>query len=418
MKRYAILVAVVVSTLVAGNVGRSAAQGPCGPVAQALAGAYTARVLGPEAAVWEPAALRGPDAPRVQLLLGGVGATAATNGVSLDLYNRVSGAFLDGALKQEIMSALPADGLRVRAQGEATPVGLSVAGVGVAAHVRAQGSARLPRDLADLALYGNDVERSYSFAGIEGGGLATAGVVAGTALALRAPHGMTHLAVGASLEDIVTARGAEVMHADGAITTSAEALSGQGEIAYRVGETGHGFGATVGVEAASGDRWRAAFALRSIGSVHFTSGTLYHRSFNVDTLTIDEGDGADIVTTSSDSTTISGYNVALPTSAAAGCAYRLGPTLVSADVQVALRRSPGAQSGVGGSVGVELWPHGVVHLRTGVGAGTPLGFRVGAGAGLTAGPLLFDLAAMHYGAPSPSATRGIGVAGSLGLRFP
>ncbi len=395
----------------------AAAQSLLGPVAAALGGAYTARATGPDAAVWDPAFLALPGAPHVGLNLGSMGAAAHTNGISLDLYNRASGSFLDDALKADILRAIPAEGLDVAGRGEGAVAGLSVGPVAVAAHASGAGSVRVPRDVADLVLYGNTLGRTYDFGTVGGGGLATAGVIVGAAIRLPAPRGIDAFALGVSVEDIVGARAAEVVGARGTLITTPTALGGEGMIDAWVGKSGRGLGVSVGLGAVGGKTWRAGIVLRSLGSVRFGPGTLYHETFHADSVNVYDSFDRDFVTTTSDSLPAPARSIPLPTALRAGVARRVGALMASADVTIGLRASPGNPTGREMAAGLELWPDGILRLRAGMGAGGPLGTRFAAGLGLAPGPLRIDVAAIHVGGPSAGATRGVGAAAGFGLRF-
>ncbi len=416
MRRHTLAAAVLCGvTFVAVVSGAEA--GSAGSVASALGGAYSMRASGPEAALWNPATLALPEHPSFALTLGSVSANAATNGLSLGLYNKVNGQFLDDALKQDVLAAIPTDGLRLDADGEGQALGFSIGSFALTSHVAGFGNAALPKDLADLALYGNALDRTYSFDGTDGNGLAYGGVVAAYALRLPAGKSMKALSLGASFEDILIAKHATVMHATGAIATTSSAFLGNGVIDARVGETGKGYTASIGLAGETLKGTRFGVSVSGFGSLHFTEGTDYHNTVSATTVTLDDASGADFVTSQSDSTPSPEYDVQLPTTVRGGVSRRLGPLAVSADLAYVVRSSVGVRTGSDIAVGAELWPAGILRLRGGYGHAGATGTRLSGGIGLAPGPMRLDLAAVHYGGTSSASTRGVGVGASFGFEF-
>lgn len=391
--------------------------GGSGAVAAALAGAYSARATGPEAALWNPAVLALPHQPSFALILGGVTGHAATNGVNVGLYNKVSGAFLDDGLKHDVLAAIPADGLRLDAEGEGQALGISVGAFAITSHATGFGSAAVPRDLADLALNGNQLDRTYSFTGTEGNALGYGGVVVAAAIKLPAGKTLNAFTAGAAVEDILVAKHAMVMDATGSIATSSTSFTGSGLINARVGETGSGYAATFGLAAETHGGMRLGLSVSGLGRVHFTKGTDYHNTVSARTVGLDNATGSDLVMSHSDSTAAPAYDVSLPATVHAGLARRVGPIAASADVAYIVRASAGVRTGSDVAVGGELWPESFFRVRGGIGHSGSMGTRVTGGVGLSPGPMRLDIAAVHYGGTSSASTRGVGAGVSFGFEF-
>lgn len=391
--------------------------GGAGSVASALGGAFSARATGPEAALWNPATLALPKHPSFALTLGSVSANAATNGLSLGLYNKVNGNFLDDALKQDVLAAIPTDGLRLDADGEGQAMGISIGSFALTSHAAGFGNAALPKDLADLALYGNQLDRTYSFDGTDGNALAYGGVVLAGGFKLSSNKEGGAVTLGASYEKILIAKHASVMHATGSIATTSSSFLGNGVIDARVGETGTGYTGSVGLAMQTAKGTRFDISVSGLGRVHFTEGTDYHNTVSATTVTLDNASGADFVTSHSDSTPSPAYDVQLPATVRAGWSSRKGPFALSADYAYVVRSSVGVRTGSDVAVGAELWPGGIVRLRGGYGHAGSTGTRLSGGIGLAPGPMRLDIAAVHYGGTSSASTRGVGAGVSLGFEF-
>lgn len=138
------------------------------PRPMGLAGSYTAMARGVESLYWNPANLALQDSPKFSLPLNlGFTYMLENNSWSVADYNDFNGAFIDDAMKDDLLGDLDSDGLQFNTDvglflplvGGATfplPWGLSSA---MAFNVRLGAEGLIPGDMIEFMLRGNQFER-------------------------------------------------------------------------------------------------------------------------------------------------------------------------------------------------------------------------------------------------------------------
>lgn len=183
------------------------------------------------------------DVNRVDFL--SAGASAGNNAFSLGDYSLYNGSFLTDADKACILESVPESGLDTRAYAHAGMGALIKKRIYVAGCGRAGETSTMPRDVLDLALYGNELGRTYSLDGASGEAMA----VADMSLAYSAPLSLSgrEFFVGARLHLIKGLAYGGVVRAGGLIHTDEAGLSGEGEIVTRTARGGSGYALDIGI---------------------------------------------------------------------------------------------------------------------------------------------------------------------------
>ena len=126
---------------------------------QALAGSFTARARGFEAAAWNPANLGLPDRPRWSLGLAGVTGTLTNNSLTYGQITDLYGRFLDDTdklnLLAEVRSANPDGLLTLDFELGGSFLGFSLDRFAVGLGTSAAGRGELSADALELILFGN-----------------------------------------------------------------------------------------------------------------------------------------------------------------------------------------------------------------------------------------------------------------------
>lgn len=255
--------------LLAGQV--CAGMGDRGIRATGLAGSYTALARGPEAVFWNPANLALGGGAGFSWDVLGVGATIATdnNSFSVKDYNdnfTEKDHFITEKDKRALLGDIPGSGLKVNfdvepslALGVPLNGGVSfpfVAGTqaAVALGLAVGAEGEMPKDMFELALFGNDFDRKYDIADWDGSAWAVGSVNFAAAKswmpAALEPY-LGEFAVGGTLKFMVGFYG-ETLRSDGGFISRTDGADLQ---AYMITQNavGTGFGIDLGAAGASKD---------------------------------------------------------------------------------------------------------------------------------------------------------------------
>jgi hypothetical protein len=143
---------------------------------QGLAGAFTARARGYEAAIWNPANLGLPDRPRWSFGLAGVTGTLTNNSLTYGQLSDLYGKFLDDAAKSELLAevrtANPDGLLTLDFELGGSLLGFSLGRFGFGLGTSAAGKGDLSSEALELILFGNVGEsgegKDFDFSGSNG----------------------------------------------------------------------------------------------------------------------------------------------------------------------------------------------------------------------------------------------------------
>ena len=172
-------------------------------------------------------------------------ASAGNNAFSMGDYSLYNGDFLTDADKDDILGSVPETGLCTSAYAYGG-MGAVVRGrYYLAGGGRAGQNSTMPRDVVDLALHGNEIDRTYSLAGASGEAMALADI----SLAYSTPvsiSGRTYFA-GARFHYLKGLAYGGVLRAGGTLHTDEESLSGEGEVVTRTAQGGSGYSLDLGM---------------------------------------------------------------------------------------------------------------------------------------------------------------------------
>src|SRR5262249_43903226 len=155
-----------------------------------------------------------------------------------DQYNRFAkGGTLTASDKNDLLSSIPDDGFKVRADVGLNALGFSIGRTALAVTPRVSASAGVPRDYFDLILNGNEIGRSYSIANAFGEGFAV--VEGGVAYAQPVSVSFAKdFAVGVGVKALVGVGYGEVIESSGDLTTEVTGARTRGRVVVRyAGET-------------------------------------------------------------------------------------------------------------------------------------------------------------------------------------
>ncbi len=339
----------------------------------AMAGAYTALARGVEAPLWNPANL-GLKANRVyRLNLVSFGLGIHNNSFDKSQYELYNGSTWTEKDKQDILNAIPDEGLNFDFDTEVQAFGLSLGSFALTATANSASDFTLSKDIADLVLNGNEMDRTYNIGDTDGVGWGVASIAFSGGFNIH-KSGLMEVAVGGSLKYLRGIAYAEVVEASSVVTTNIDGLHGNGRLVIDRALGGSGMGLDLGAAAKLDTRWSASFALTNlINSVNWSNDTKrLTYTFSADSVSIqaiDESDIDSVVVNSDDETDIDAFSTSLPRQMRMGIA-RTGKRLILAFDYIQGLNNGGAISTTPRlAFGSEFRPIGFLPLRAGMAFG-------------------------------------------------
>lgn len=419
MKRY-IYIVLILSLL--GTAARG--QSPSSAAALGMGGSRLTQASGPEAVFYNPANLGIKRGSKVGLSLFNFSTITGNNAFSLYDYNRISGDTLNDADKQLILNAIPQNGLLVNSEVTVGVLGLAVKRVAFTAILKNWQQVNISRDLADLMLFGNQLNRTYS---VSSGRIGQGWTVLESAVSYGQPvmSGLFTVALGVSFKHLSGFKYNSTA-GDIEITTLNSGLLGNGDINYRtagwndqltlVKPAGQGWALDLGVAAEAGSHWRMGLSVLNLNRGIKWQADVRERlvSFNLDTSSLFSGAGVPAVK----DTLIIGkeFLTAYPVTVNAGISFNIKKLSIEVD---ASRQGMSGEMGYKNlslSSGLELRPFKLISLRVGVGYSSMYEISYSLGAGLNLWFVNLDFAATNLN-KTGYFSQGVGAAASAGLRF-
>lgn len=328
---------------------------------------------GPDALEFNPAQLAYPERPGFTCRILDLAAGLENSSFSAAAYNRYTGAFLDDSAKAGILASIPAGGFRAGGHFAGNTAGFGYRCLAASVRVTADGGLVLPKDLFELALFGNELGREYRAEPLAGTTqlLLRTGIGGATALGSRVfLGGAAHYLRGLFC--------AQLVEASARFVTTPQAFTGEGRGLYRTATGGSGWAFDAGVAFQLGE-WRASLAVLDFSpGINWTEGIEARQyafrleSTNVFDLLRGQGWSDDFRQTPS-----AGFTTTLPMQMNTGLARNFGEKFSGCvTVRSYLRSGSGPWLRLRPAVAVEAWP------RRWLAAGAGLWFEPGHGVGV------------------------------------
>lgn len=363
------------------------------------------------------AVLARPSIQRWRIELPRFSAGATNNSFSVGFWNDQIGRdhYLTVSDKREIVDKIPDDGLRVSGLASVPIVGVVYKKAAIQISQESAFTVTADRELFELALYGNQLNRGYKLEELGGEQytLFDAGAAVGYEFEQQFIHGLYgglgfHFYVGSFYDRIVDATG-ELVATDSLLT-------GYGAIQRVHATKGDGIGFDLSMLAVLNNRWSVGLAMKQIGgSVTWVVDEATLDAFEIDSsgLIVDSLDDEDYVSRAFNSSTdvVTGGNIEskIPAILELSGRHDYSNRLVFVGTfRSRFEKSAQGDSGVELAVGSEYKVVGPMLLRAGLGSGGPLGTRFSIGSGVRTRHYDFDIgASWHDG--FFSATRGVSI---------
>jgi hypothetical protein len=386
-----------------------------------MAGTSMVLARSTDAPLWNPANLALPREKNWSFTIFNIEATLSNSSFPKRYYDLYNGAFLDEDAKNDILGRITKSGLGVIANARVQL--LSIAFSNYAITITGTGACRAsaPRDLVDLILFGNQLDRTYKATGTDAHALSTASFGFSAAKAVSFPWlKLKASSIGATIKYHYGIGCAELLDAELSATTTATEIAANGLADFRFGTPGgQGFSIDIGAAADINDRWSVGLSWSDlISTIHF-SGDSYRGMyrFTVDSLSafsFEDTDIDSIFNTEEKEEEHISFSTVIPSELKLGGGYFAQKVTVTAVYVQGFRKTGFSSSTPGFAVGVEYKPWKLLNLRTGMGIGGVHGFRLAWGFSFNPGPITMDFAFQNVGGLTSGQSRGI--SGGFGIR--
>lgn len=385
--------------------------------AVALGSAYTSLAKGVDAAKFNPANLGLLSHRQNEVELVGIGANVSNNAFTLNDYNTYTGAFLTSDDKDDILSKVPKEGLKLSINAEASAISVamgsfifSTSGVGIA-------DINMNKDVLDLILNGNsfadtiDLSGSYSEAIAYG----AASLSYGTQIY---KSGDRQMAIGATFSYLRGFGVEKVIEMQGMMATYAAGFQGEGRVIAQTASGGYGYALDIGATIQFNKNYTAGARIKNfLSNLTWNNNTEEHGYiFSFDTMTIDNID-ADYVTSDDYTKSVSNFSTKLPSVLNVGLAKTTGSLLWAVDWEQGFRSETGVSTRPRISAGMEWNQIAFMPLRFGYSTGGDSNSAFSFGSGFHSPVFFIDYAVVTGNSFSGSSSKGLNFAITTGFHF-
>ncbi|MBU8870263.1 MAG: hypothetical protein KOO60_05225 [Gemmatimonadales bacterium] len=381
-----------------------------------MAGGLTAGARGLDAVEFNPANLA--LSPGTNIGLVGVAVDVNNNALSLNRYNEITGAYLDEADKNQILSDIPESGLRLGANVRASALGVQVGNMAITFEAWGAGQGNLDRDYFDLVLFGNELDKTIDFSDTHGEGYALATTALSYGRQVYETDDYT-LYGGMNVRYFQGFYEMHVEEAFGQMTTTMEEISGEALVSTLFAEGGSGAGLDLGMAMQIPDSWTFGLAFDNFYSNINWNTDVEAREFSLDASDINiTNDDLDESIADADTVFYGGeYSTSLPRVMRLGAANRFGKFNLAADYVQGFSTRPTSSTTPQLILGAEWDLCSYFVPRAGMSLGGLAGRSLAGGFGLGLGPWKLDMAAMTRGGLTGGGTKGAGFAMGTSLKF-
>ncbi len=392
----------------------------------ALGGAYSAMGQGAEAIFTNPANIYLDHKKKFSMSFLGVGAELSNNSISHTTYETYSGAYLDSTRIGNILGDIPDEGFNLRSDIKLQGLSIGIGPVALGFRAYSTYSGLFARELFELALRGNELERTYDFSPVKvdgmtiaAGGLAIGHSInvdssvvknVGFGLNVRYLHGLTYN---------------HITDSDFNSTTTYASLQGRGHISMESAQGGAGYGVTVGTSVTLFTNLRASVVLENIISgmewtenVREESIAFHVDQEGLDALLDSNGTNQKLVDVERDDIDLEKISMTLPSILRLGLMIPLHDEkwYVNTEYEQIFNQNvflikPRF------AAGAEYLPNSVFRFRFGASFGGNYENHYSGGMGIAIGKFCWDIAFRTYNGITSWASKGFGVAMNVAIRY-
>lgn len=409
---------VLIALLLMASTGTVSAAGQENARAIAMAGAYTSLAKGFHSSSFNPANLGFESGQMNGVELFGMGVAISNNSFTLGDYNNYTGAHLTQSDKDELLSKIPSEGLKIAADVEASILAVGLGSIAFSVSALGAAEVNMGRAPMELILNGNSFAETIDFSDMygEGYGLASFNFSYGRQIYKNIER---RIAVGGTFRYLKGFGYEEIIELDGKVVTLSTGFNGQGNVVARTATGGAGYALDLGTSVQVNKNYTIGVTLfNALSKMTWTDDPQEYRyTFRFDTVTV-ANMGTDSLFTSSDTTIdIAEFSTAMPRSFKVGLARTTGKLLWAVDWEQGFKKGAGTSAKPRLSAGAEYHVLSFLPLRTGFAIGGKRGTTFAGGFGFDFSVFYIDLAAANYNAISGSSGKGLNFALASGFRF-
>ncbi len=392
----------------------------------ALAGAYTAMAEGAEATFTNPANLYLNRKHKFSMNLLGLGAELSNNAISHRLYQRYVGDYLDDNEIEHILSFIPQEGINLKSDAKLQGVSIAYGPVSLGVRGFSSYSSIFARELFELALRGNELDKEYHFNPVRGEGMSVADVGLGLSHSFYfAESVVKNIAFGATISYLQGLSYTRVIDSDFYTKATFSSIKGDGRVLVEYADGGRGYGLNVGTTIALFNNVRASVVVQNVSSLmkwdKNAQNILFRFNIGENGLEpfLDGDEPLDSVFVARDtSVAVAQFTTRLPS------VLRIALTI---PVQKMLFVNTEYEQGFDDTaissvtprlaVGAEFRPNNIFRMRFGASVGGNYENHYSGGVGLVIDHFCWDIAIRTYNGLTSSTSKGFGLATSIGIRY-
>jgi len=392
----------------------------------ALGGAYTAMTEGAESVFTNPANLYLNRNHKFSMSLMGLGAEISNNAISHLLYQRYNGDYLDESEIDDILNHIPNDGVNLRSDAKIQGINIGYGPFAVGVRGIFSYSSYFARELFELALKGNEVDRIYRFDPIKGDGMSigVAGLAVGKAISFDRSV-VKNFAFGATFNYLHGLSYTRVTDSHFYSQTTFDTIEGQGQFTVDYSEGGKGYGVNLATTVALFNDIRASVVVENVYSVMRWTKNSQQITFQLDlnqnriTSLFDQNGNVDsLLVTRESNTRIPEFVLVMPSIIRFGMMVPLSQAfIICGEYEISSYETAISSISPRSAVGFEWRPNRVLQMRAGGSFGGTLETHLSAGLGLCLNRFCWDLAVRSYNGITSNTAMGFGVATSVSIRY-
>lgn len=391
-----------------------------------MGGAYTAVALGAEATFLNPANLGLKNTNKFSMNLLGLGAELSNNAFSHLLYQKYIGDYWDAQEIDLILSEIPDEGVSLNSNAKVQGLSIGIGPFAFGVRGFSSISSYFARELFELALMGNELNRVYTFNPVIGDGIsgASVGVAYGKGfhiqrkvvdtisfgLLMRYIHGFSYI---------------DVVESQFFSQTTTSSIEGLGHMIVDYSEGGKGYGLNVATTFKFSNDWQASLVYQNaMSSMRWERNSQkiyfdFHLNHNnLEAILNSKGRIDSLVILQDSSAAVPRFSTYLPQ------IIRFGLLIpVKDQFNLALEYEQGFETTALSSehprfsLGTEIRVSDFFRVRTGISLGGRYENHFSGGLGFVMNRFHWDVAMRTYNGITSTTSKGFGLATSLALRL-
>ncbi len=390
----------------------------------ALGGAYSNMAMGADAPFYNPANLSYNTYYDFSINLIGIGFETANNAFNLNQYKRYNGNYLDEASKEDLVTSISDGRLSIISAGEAQLFSAHYKSYAFSISMVGDGRGNVAREVFELALWGNELDRLYRFSPMTGqSSMAIKVGFSGGQTLLRSKKWIRHLGLGFGLYYLRGMAFFDINQSQVYSLTRFSNADATGHFISDKAKGGNGMTFNIGSTLEFTDCWRVGIGVQDVFSfIHWNHGLKQlQANFELydgfaDNLLTEQEDFDSLLVTSDTTLALSSFTQVLPRRLFIGVVHAHKWISIALDFKYHFHRLEYLRS-TRVAMGFELHPSQTIKIRSGINYDDRIGVSFSAGLGIIWGAFRWDWGMRFNNGITTPHIRGIGAATSFSLYY-